>query len=132
MRVCSQWFNIRLLACSGIFKFETEMNDSFKKPSNRRVFILQSVAAAGVAALGTSAQAQAMVADTDPQAAALGYKSDATKADKAKFPKYAAGQVCGNCALFQGKAGDAAGACPLFAGKQVSATGWCSAYAKKG
>ncbi len=106
--------------------------NSFTTPTNRRVFMLQTVAAAGVAALATSAQAQAMVADADPQAAALGYKSDATKADKAKFPKYAVGQVCGNCALFQGKAGDAAGACPLFAGKQVSAKGWCSAYAKKG
>jgi hypothetical protein len=51
--------------------------------------------------------------------------------DKAKFPKFAAGQNCGSCALYQGKAGDAAGGCPLFAGKQVSSKSWCSAYAKK-
>ena len=51
--------------------------------------------------------------------------------DKTKQPKYAAGQICGNCALFQGKATDAAGGCPLFAGKQVAGKGWCSAYAKK-
>jgi hypothetical protein len=62
---------------------------------------------------------------------ALGYVADASKADTAKFKTYAAGQACGNCALFGGKAGDAAGPCPLFAGKQVSAKGWCSAYAKK-
>lgn len=72
-----------------------------------------------------------MVADTDPQATGLGYKTDGTKTDKAKYPKYAAGQSCGNCALFQGKVSDAAGGCPLFAGKQVAAKGWCSAWAKK-
>lgn len=72
-----------------------------------------------------------MVVETDAQATALGYKADAGKVDKAKFPKFAAGQQCGNCALFQGKAGAASGPCPLFAGKQVSAKGWCSAWAKK-
>ena len=75
---------------------------------------------------------QAMIDEKDPQAAALGYKADATKVVKAKFPKYATGQNCGNCALYQGKAGSAAGGCPLFAGKQVAGPGWCSAYAKKG
>jgi hypothetical protein len=59
------------------------------------------------------------------------YKADATKVDKAKQPKYAAGQQCSNCSLFQGKPADAAGGCPLFAGKQVAGKGWCSAYAKK-
>jgi len=72
-----------------------------------------------------------MVAATDAQAKALGYVADATMADKAKFPKFAAGQQCGNCALYQGKAGAASGPCPLFAGKQVAAKGWCSAYVKK-
>ena len=79
----------------------------------------------------TTANAQTMVAESDPQATELGYKADATKVDKTKQPKYAAGQICGNCALFQGAAGAAAGGCPLFAGKQVAAQGWCSAYAKK-
>jgi len=51
---------------------------------------------------------------------------------KDKHPKYAAGQICTNCALYQGKASDAWGACPLFAGKQVAGKGWCSAWAKKG
>jgi hypothetical protein len=67
----------------------------------------------------------------DPQAAALGYVPDATKADKAKFPKYAAGQLCGNCQLYLGKAGDATGPCALFGAKSVAAKGWCSAYVKK-
>ena len=80
------------------------------------------------------AQAQGagpLVQESDPQAVALGYKSDATKADKTKFPKYAAGQDCANCALYQGKPTDAAGGCPLFAGKQVASKAWCSAWAKK-
>ena len=98
--------------------------------SNRREFIVQ-FSLGSTALLSSQAFAQAMVADADPQAAALGYHSDGSKTDKTKFPKYAAGQQCGSCALFQGKAGDKAGGCPLFAGKQVSANGWCSAYAKK-
>ena len=72
-----------------------------------------------------------MVAETDPQAKALGYVADASKADKAKFKNYAPGQFCNNCALYQGKPTDAAAGCPLFAGKQVAGKGWCSAWAKK-
>jgi hypothetical protein len=97
----------------------------------RRQFI-QWIPAAGIALMAArQAQAQAKVDEKDPQAAALGYVNDATKADKTKFKTYAAGQQCGNCALFQGKAGEATGGCPLFAGKVVASAGWCSAYAKK-
>ncbi|MCX7241138.1 MAG: high-potential iron-sulfur protein [Burkholderiales bacterium] len=99
--------------------------------SNRREFIVQVGLASSVLA-ASQAQAQgAQLAETEPAAIGLGYKADATKADKAKFPKYAADQKCSNCALFQGKAADANGPCPIFAGKQVSAKGWCSAWAKK-
>ena len=78
--------------------------------NNRRVFMMQAIV--GCAAVGTAlqAKAQAALAETDPQAVALGYKADATKVDKTKQPKYAAGQVCTNCALFQGAASAAAGA----------------------
>jgi hypothetical protein len=103
-----------------------------KFSSTRRVFMMHTAMASAATLLAANAQAQSMVAETDPQAAALGYKADASKVDKAKQAKYAAGQVCGNCALYQGAAGSAAGACPLFAGKQVSAKAWCSAWAKKG
>lgn len=101
--------------------------------TTRREFIVQlSLGSAALVAGSTSALAQgAMVAETDAQATALGYKAIATSADKKKYPKYAAGQQCGTCALYQGKAGDASGGCPLFAGKQVAAKGWCSAWAKK-
>ena len=98
--------------------------------TSRRQFI-QIVPVAGGALLASRFAFAADLDPKDPQATALGYVTDATKADKAKFPKYAAGQTCGNCTLYQGKAGDASGPCPLFAGKTVAAKGWCSAYAKK-
>ena len=99
--------------------------------TNRREFIVQISLGSSLLAGGNAMAQGAMVVETDPQAAALGYKADASKADKKKFPKYAADQQCTNCALYQGKAGAAAGPCPLFAGKQVTAKGWCSAWAKK-
>jgi hypothetical protein len=77
-------------------------------------------------------QAQAMVSEADPQAAAVGYKADTTKVDKKKFPKHAATQQCSNCALYQGAATAAAAGCAIFPGKQVAGKGWCSAWAKKG
>ena len=98
-------------------------------PLPRRVFLM-TLAASG-AALATGAQAQALVDEKDPQAAALGYVAEAKRTDVKKYPKYAAGQNCANCALYQGKATDKAAACPLFAGKQVASAGWCSAWAKK-
>lgn len=103
--------------------------------TNRREFIVNcsfGVCAAASVLVATSATAQgAMVLETDANAGALGYKANAAKVDKAKYPKYAAGQACSNCALYQGKAADKAGGCPLFAGKQVAGAGWCSAWAKK-
>jgi len=98
--------------------------------NNRRTFFM--TLAAGTSLLASNAQSQAKADEKDPQSVALGYVADATKTDTKKYPKYAAGQACNNCALYQGKASDAWGGCPLFAGKQVAGKGWCSAYAKKG
>ncbi len=101
--------------------------------TSRRTFI-QILPLAGALALGTKAALAADAAKVDPkdpQAQALGYVVDATEADKAKYPKYAAGQSCGSCQLYQGKPGDAAGPCAIFAGKQVSPKSWCSAYTKR-
>ncbi len=84
--------------------------------------------------LGAAALARAetpLVDPKDPQAAALGYTPDASKVDKAKYPKFEAGQACSACALYQGKAGDASGPCPLYAGKAVLAKAWCSAWVKR-
>ena len=71
-----------------------------------------------------------LVDEKDPQAAALGYVAVAAKADKAKFPKYADGQLCSNCSLYQGGSAEQGG-CPLYPGKQVLGKAWCSAYNKK-
>jgi len=97
---------------------------------NRRTFFM--TLAAGGSMLATAAHGQAMLDEKDPQAVALGYVADATKTDVKKFPKYAAGQVCSNCALYQGKPSDAAAGCPLFGTRHVAGPGWCSAWAKKG
>ena len=98
--------------------------------TSRRSF-LQAVPVAGAALLGSRLALAADLDPKDPQAAALGYVTDATKVDKAKFTKYAPGQDCASCQLYQGKPGEASGPCPLFAGKNVAAKGWCSAFIKK-
>jgi hypothetical protein len=98
--------------------------------SNRREFIVQFSLGSSMLAAGSAFAETALVVETEAPAAALGYKADAGKVDKAKNPKFAADQKCGNCALYQGKTA-ATGPCPLFPGKHVSAKGWCTGWAKK-
>ncbi len=104
---------------------ESQVNQSVP----RRVFLM-TLATSG-AVLATGAQAQVLVDEKDAQAIGLGYVSDAKRVDVKKYTKFAVGQSCANCALYQGKPADKAGGCPLFAGKQVASAGWCSAWAKK-
>ena len=100
--------------------------------TSRRKFMLQIGLGSAAAVLAGRAMADnTAVSETDPLPASMGYKADGTKADKAKFPRYAAGQQCGNCALYQGKPGDKTGPCLLFGGKQVTSVGWCNSWAKK-
>jgi hypothetical protein len=73
----------------------------------------------------------APVLESDANAQALGYKTDAGRVDRAKYPQFQVGQACANCQFFQGKAGDSTAPCTIFTGKLVNAKGWCSAYAKK-
>ena len=99
--------------------------------SSRRTFLIASIGAASSLAMSQRGFAQAAKLDeSDPAAVALGYRHDATKVDKAKFPKYKAGEDCGNCQFYQGGTADWGG-CPLFAGKEVSKQGWCNGYVKK-
>jgi hypothetical protein len=97
--------------------------------NTRRQFFM-TLAASG-SMLATAAQAKENLTEKDPAAVALGYVEDATKTDTKKFPKYANGQLCSNCSLYQGKATDERAGCPLFAGKQVKGKGWCNAWVKK-
>ena len=99
------------------------------QPIHRRVFLM--TLAASTVAFSRLAHAQSLVDEKDPQAVALGYVADAKRADAKKFPRFAAGQNCANCALYQGKPTDKAAGCPLFAGKQVAGAGWCNAWAKR-
>lgn len=99
--------------------------------NNRRQFIVQVGLSSGVLMAGQTMAQAVSVSETDPQAAALGYKANSAKVDAAKYPKHVAAQQCKNCALYQGKPADVAGGCPLYAGKQVAAIGWCSAWVQK-
>ena len=111
------------------------MPHSTVKIERRDFMKIGSLAMASIAIAAGVAKSERAAAphldEKDPTAQSLGYKHDARSVDKAKFPKYKAGDTCGNCQLFQGKAGEAWGPCPIFAGKEVSAKGWCAAYGKK-
>lgn len=99
---------------------------------NRRAFLATTVCSLGgisILAVG-QAQAQSMVAETDPQASALGYKANTAQVDQKKFPKHTAEQKCANCQLYQSKSANDGG-CSIFPGKLVAAAAWCSAYQKK-
>lgn len=109
-----------------------------KKSINRRHFLFKcgvsGVAVVGVQALGSRAVMAADMEAVDPtsaQAMALGYVTDATTTDTAKFERYAAGQECVNCQLYQGAADSTVGACLLFVGKTVEAKGWCNSWVQK-
>lgn len=95
----------------------------------RRTFLM-TVALAGPAGLA-QAQTPPMLGESEPAAQAQGYVADAKKVDRKKWPKYQPGQLCSNCALYQGKPSDAAAPCPLFAGKRVAGPGWCNAWVKR-
>ncbi len=99
----------------------------------RRSFLIGAACTASALAASklSFAQAATPLSESDPQAQTLGYKADAAQAGKTKFPKYAAGQMCANCQLYQGKAADATGPCPIFPNKLVASKGWCSAWVKK-
>ena len=92
-------------------------------------------AAAGPAPAPAVAPATAssfpMLDEKDPQAIALGYVADASRADQVKFNNYVLGNQCRNCGNFLGAAEDVAAGCKIFPGKRVAAKGWCTAWAKR-
>ena len=71
------------------------------------------------------------LSESDPLAQSLGYKEDASKVDKAKFPTFKPGDTCAKCRFYQGAAGKSYGPCQIFAGKVVNARGWCASYNAK-
>jgi hypothetical protein len=108
------------------------VNGSKAMKLSRRSFVISAVGFASSLVLPHEASADAaMLLESDANAQALGYKTDASKVDRAKYPNFKVGQTCAGCQLFQGKASDTTAPCTIFPGKQVAAKGWCSAYAKK-
>jgi hypothetical protein len=99
---------------------------------SRRRFMIAAASVASTTFFSTESRADVpLLAENDPTAQALGYKTDVAKVDKAKFPRYQTGQTCANCQLYQGKPGSATGPCTTYGGKLVYANGWCNAYVKK-
>lgn len=97
--------------------------------SRRQLLLLPLAGAAGL--VRAAAPAPALLDPKDPAAVAQGYVPDAAHVDRAKWPKYAPGQSCASCALYQGAAGSASGPCPIYGGKAVAAKGWCNVFVKK-
>jgi hypothetical protein len=118
---------------AGYPEFRKELPMTDDKLSRRQ--LLQS-AIAGLAAvpaaslLAGSASAET-VSESDATAKSLGYVSDAKKVNAEANPNYKAGQHCGNCMQYSGKAGAAEGPCAIFAGKDVHAAGWCKVWVLK-
>ena len=99
---------------------------------HRRVFLVRSIASAGLLAAARASQAQTQVEETDETAVALGYKRDTTKIDAKKYPAHTPEQKCKNCSFWQGSATDATAGCAMFGRKHIAAEGWCMAYKKIG
>lgn len=71
----------------------------------------------------------APLAEDDPQAVALKYVADATKATRADVGDTPGSeQTCKNCVLAPSHDGDQI-PCQLFPGKSVAAAGWCASWA---
>ena len=101
------------------------------EPSRRTLLISSLGAASALAFLRQAIAVAPLVSVSDPMAVALGYVLNATTVNKAKYPNYAAGQTCGNCAYYLGKLTDATAPCTMLGGKQVEGAGWCRVWQKK-
>jgi hypothetical protein len=103
-------------------------------PFDRRTLLQQALlftgATVAAAALPVSAAMMPLLKETDPEAAAISYFSNARKVDTQKYPTYAAGQTCANCAL-AGFSSAMRKPCKLVPGKLVEGNGWCLKWAGK-
>jgi hypothetical protein len=100
-----------------------------KQENSRRQFLVRGLVAiaavpfvSGMVISQAHAEALKPLTSANPQAAALKYVTDASKATGAK-----PGSNCANCQLFT----PANSGCTIFAGFSVAKAGWCSAWVKK-
>ena len=108
--------------------------DRKKKVSRRSV--LHGLAAGGavvsLSSLGGLAWADSdRVSVDEPTAKAVHYVEDASEVDASKHPRFAEGQLCSNCILWQAGPDDAWGGCGIFGGRKVAGPGWCTAWVAK-
>ena len=109
------------------------------RPTSRRDFLGIAGGAVGVSAAGSlllgrvaNSAENARLDESNPTAAALGYRKDTTQVDAAKYPQHKPTQVCADCRYFQAKGNSEWGPCSIFAGKgAVHAKGWCAAFAAR-
>ena len=76
----------------------------------------------------TPAPAGPLVSETEPQAVAVGYVEQASRADRLRFPAYRPGQHCGNCQRFEGASNAPKAPCALLGHREVQGPGWCSGH----
>jgi len=101
-----------------------------RQPSlSRRQLLKRLALGTSIGTLGTMGLESALAAEAPllaidaPEAKAVHYVEDATKASAAK-----PGSSCATCGLYQGPTGSARGPCQLFPGKDVKASGWCDSW----
>ena len=102
----------------------------YKRRTLLRNALLLAGAAATMETLPVAADVLPELKETDPEAIAIGYNSNARKIDKTKYPVYEAGQTCTNCALV-GFSSAMRKPCSLVPGKLVAGGGWCTKWVKK-
>lgn len=101
---------------------------------SRRSFLTLVATAGSVTLVGLKpglAPAQGRVSPNETLARSLGYTTNASTIDRAKYPSYKPGDACAHCRFYQGKPGAAWGPCQIFAGKLVNSRGWCISFSRK-
>jgi len=127
------------------------MKKHLQHPHSRRSFIKQialmatAIPFAGVILNSLTALAkekkssplpagQTAVSESDPVAAAIGYRAHIKDIDFAKYPQRkkpeAKNQTCKSCALYT-SVNDSWGKCQMLTSGLISAEGWCGSWNKK-
>jgi len=92
------------------------------------------VAVFGERAFGEEAGATPKLDESNPTAAALGYRHDADDVDTDRFAKRATEegktQFCDNCLHYKTSDEEGWGPCAIFPGFVVAAKGWCNVWVK--